>query len=56
MRLIFGLKSASAQRIVEARAIAPFEDAEDLSRRANLEQHEMKCCRNKCTCISLVIQ
>jgi error-prone DNA polymerase len=42
MRLIFGLKSASARRIVEARAIAPFNDAEDLSRRANLEQHEMK--------------
>ena len=42
MRLIFGLKSASARRIVEARAIAPFNDAEDLSRRANLEQHEMR--------------
>ena len=42
MRLIFGLKSASARRIVEARTIAPFNDAEDLSRRANLEQHEMK--------------
>ncbi len=42
MRLIFGLKSTSAQRIVEARAIAPFDGAEDLSRRANLEQHEMR--------------
>jgi error-prone DNA polymerase len=42
LRLISGLKSASAQRIVVARAHHPFESAEDLSRRANLEQHEMK--------------
>lgn len=42
LRLISGLKSASAQRIVEARTERPFEGAEDLSRRANLEQHEMK--------------
>ncbi|HEY5579978.1 MAG TPA: OB-fold nucleic acid binding domain-containing protein, partial [Rhodoferax sp.] len=42
LRLISGLKSASAQRIVETRAERPFEGAEDLSRRANLEQHEMK--------------
>ena len=42
LRLIAGLRSASAQRIVDARAIAPFDGAEDLSRRANLEQHEMR--------------
>ena len=42
LRLITGLKSSSAQRIVQARAQAPFEGAEDLSRRANLEQYEMK--------------
>lgn len=42
MRLISGLKSASAERIVVARAQHPFESAEDLSRRANLEQYEMK--------------
>jgi len=42
LRLIFGLKNASAQRIVTARAHHPFEGAEDLSRRANLAQHEMK--------------
>jgi hypothetical protein len=42
MRLISGLKSTSAQRIVDARTIAPFDGAEDLSRRANLEQHEMR--------------
>jgi len=42
LRLISGLKRASAQRIVAARAQHPFESAEDLSRRANLEQYEMK--------------
>ena len=42
MRLISGLKSASAKRIVAARAQHPFEGAQDLSRRAKLEQHEMK--------------
>jgi error-prone DNA polymerase len=42
LRLISGLKSSSAERIVAARALQPFDGAEDLSRRANLEQHEMK--------------
>lgn len=42
LRLISGLKSASAERIVAARLQGPFDDAEDLSRRANLEQYEMK--------------
>jgi len=42
LRLISGLKSASAKRIVTARVQRPFEGAQDLSRRANLEQHEMK--------------
>jgi error-prone DNA polymerase len=42
LRLISGLKSASAQRIVAARLQNPFDSAEDLSRRADLEQHEMK--------------
>ncbi|MDR7307928.1 error-prone DNA polymerase [Rhodoferax saidenbachensis] len=42
LRLISGLKSTSAERIVAARADHPFEGAEDLSRRANLEQHEMR--------------
>jgi error-prone DNA polymerase len=42
LRLISGLKSASAERIVKARFDRPFEGAEDLSRRANLEQHEMR--------------
>lgn len=42
MRLISGLKEASAQRIVAARQVAPFDSAEDLARRADLEQHEMR--------------
>ena len=42
LRLVDKLKTSSAQRIIEARAQAPFDSAEDLSRRANLEQHEMK--------------
>ena len=40
--LIAGLKRTSAERIVAARAQAPFDSAEDLSRRAQLEQFEMK--------------
>lgn len=42
LRLISGLKEASAKRIVVARAEAPFDGAEDLARRASLEQHEMR--------------
>jgi error-prone DNA polymerase len=42
LRLVSGLKRESAVRIVAARAQGPFDNAEDLSRRANLEQHEMK--------------
>ena len=41
LRLIRGMKYESAQRIVEARRTGPFESAEDLARRAGLEQHEM---------------
>ncbi|MDP3864355.1 MAG: OB-fold nucleic acid binding domain-containing protein, partial [Rhodoferax sp.] len=40
--LIAGLKRTSAERIVAARAQAPFDSAEDLSRRAQLAQVEMK--------------
>jgi len=42
LRLISGLKEASAERIAAARAEAPFDSAEDLARRARLEQHEMR--------------
>ena len=42
LRQISGLKQASVERIVAARSEAPFESAEDLARRANLDQPEMK--------------
>lgn len=42
LRLIVGLPSAAAQRIVAAREVAPFDSAEDLARRAQLELHEMR--------------
>ncbi|WP_043009047.1 error-prone DNA polymerase [Comamonas testosteroni] len=42
MRLVSGLRSASAQRIVEERSKAPFDSAEELARRARLDVHEMK--------------
>ena len=42
LRLIDGLKASSAARIVSSRLQAPFESAQDLARRAGLEQHEMK--------------
>ena len=41
LRMVSGLKAASANRIVEARTQMPFDGAEDLARRAGLEQHEM---------------
>ena len=37
-----GLPAGSAARIVAERAMAPFDSAEELARRARLEQHEMK--------------
>jgi error-prone DNA polymerase len=42
LRMVDKLKAASAARIVAARQQAPFDSAEDLARRAGLEQHEMK--------------
>ena len=42
LRLIDKLQTKSAQRIVQARAEALFDSAEDLARRAHLEQHEMQ--------------
>ena len=41
LRLIAGLKAESANRIMAAREQAPFDSAEDMARRAGLEQHEM---------------
>jgi error-prone DNA polymerase len=42
LRLVSGLKEASVTRLMEARSQAPFDDPEDLARRAGLEQHEMQ--------------
>ena len=42
LRLVVGLRWASAERIVAARAEMVFDSAEDLARRAGLEQHEMR--------------
>ena len=42
LHLVQGLKSVSAQRVMEERRKAPFDNAQELARRARLEQHEMK--------------
>jgi error-prone DNA polymerase len=42
MRQIAGIRQAAAERIVAERNVAPFESADDLARRAELEQHEMR--------------
>ncbi|MBA3590757.1 error-prone DNA polymerase [Methylibium sp.] len=42
LRLICGFRKESAERVVAARVIGPFDSAEDLARRAGLEQHEMR--------------
>ena len=42
LRMIAGLRHESAVRVTQARAQQVFESAEDLARRAVLEQHEMK--------------
>lgn len=42
LRFVKGLKEASAQRIMAARAEQPFDDPEDLARRADVEENEMR--------------
>jgi error-prone DNA polymerase len=42
MRQIAGIRQAAAERIVAERNVGPFESADDLARRAELEQHEMR--------------
>ncbi|MFT3955773.1 MAG: error-prone DNA polymerase [Piscinibacter sp.] len=42
LRLVAGLKEDSARRIMAARVQAPFDGAEDLAHRADLDQHEMR--------------
>jgi error-prone DNA polymerase len=41
LRMVSGLKAESALRILQARSERPFESAEDLAKRAEIEQHEM---------------
>ncbi|MET0208424.1 MAG: error-prone DNA polymerase, partial [Burkholderiaceae bacterium] len=41
LRLVKSLQEASADAIVQARALAPFNDAEDLARRTGLNQQQM---------------
>jgi error-prone DNA polymerase len=42
LHMIRGLHATSAQRIMVARRVGPFDSAEELAQRARLEQHEMK--------------
>lgn len=42
LRLIVGLQEAAARRITAARKVAPFDNAEDLARRAELDQRVMR--------------
>ncbi len=42
LRLISGMKEASANRIIAARALVPFDSAQDLARRADLDQGDMR--------------
>ena len=42
LRMISGMQRAVAERIVAARAQAPFDDAEDLARRAALDEQDMR--------------
>jgi Helix-hairpin-helix motif len=41
LRMVVGLKAESALRILKARRERPFDGAEDLAKRADVEQHEM---------------
>ncbi|MDN4592060.1 error-prone DNA polymerase [Xenophilus aerolatus] len=43
MGLIVGMREPSARRIVEARKVAPFTNVEDLTRRAELDAHDLRC-------------
>jgi len=40
---IGGMRAATAERIVEARGAGPFASVEDLTRRAELDGHDLKC-------------
>lgn len=40
---ITGMREAAAQRLVDARTIAPFANVEDMTRRAGLDAHDLRC-------------
>ena len=40
---IFGMREGAAERILAARAIAPFGNVEDLAMRAGLDAHDLEC-------------
>lgn len=42
LRMVSGLRRASVERLIDAREIALFDDAEDLARRAELDESEMR--------------
>ncbi len=42
LRMVAGLQRSAAERIMAARLQAPFDDAEDLARRARLDVHDMR--------------
>ena len=42
LRMVSGLRRAAVERLMEARALALFDDAEDLARRAGLDESEMR--------------
>jgi error-prone DNA polymerase len=42
LRMVAGLQRATAERLVAARELAPFDDAEDLARRTELDESEMR--------------
>jgi error-prone DNA polymerase len=41
LRMVVGLKAETAMRILKERGVRPFDGAEDLAKRAEVEQHEM---------------
>ena len=43
MSRIHGMRESAAERIMRARAVAPFESVEDLARRAELDAHDLRC-------------
>ena len=53
LRMVAGLASATAQRIVEARAQAPFSSTEDIALRGGLDQGDLKALASADALISL---